>query len=72
MAARVYERLQERLRAANAFDFDDLLVYAYLLLKNHPEVLAAYQDRFRYIMVDEYQDTNHAQYEITMLFGRGA
>ena len=71
VAARVYERLQERLRAANAFDFDDLLVYAYLLLKNHPEVLAAYQDRFRYIMVDEYQDTNHAQYEITMLLAAG-
>ncbi len=71
VAARVYERLQERLRAANAFDFDDLLVYAFLLLKNHPEVLAAYQDRFRYIMVDEYQDTNHAQYEITMLLAAG-
>ncbi len=71
VAARVYERLQERLRAANAFDFDDLLVYAYLLLKNHPEVLAAYQDRFRYLMVDEYQDTNRAQYEITMLLAAG-
>ena len=67
VAARVYARLQERLRAANAFDFDDLLLYAFLLLKNHENVLAAYQQRFRYIMVDEYQDTNHAQYEITML-----
>ena len=67
VAARVYTRLQERLRAANAFDFDDLLLYAFLLLKNHENVLAAYQQRFRYIMVDEYQDTNHAQYEITML-----
>ncbi|WP_165049704.1 MULTISPECIES: ATP-dependent helicase [unclassified Adlercreutzia] len=67
VAARVYARLQERLRAANAFDFDDLLLYAYLLLKNNPDVLDAYQQRFRYIMVDEYQDTNHAQYEITML-----
>ena len=66
-AARVYKRLQERLRAANAFDFDDLLVYAYLLLKHHPDVLAAYQDRFRYLLVDEYQDTNHAQYEICRL-----
>ena len=64
VAARVYERLQQRLRAANAFDFDDLLLYAYLLLKHHEDVLAAYQDRFRYIMVDEYQDTNHAQYAI--------
>ncbi len=67
VAARVYERLQERLRAANAFDFDDLLLYAYLLLKNHEDVLEAYQDRFRYLMVDEYQDTNHAQYAITKL-----
>ena len=67
MAARVYRRLQERLRAANAFDFDDLLLYAYFLLKYHPEVLAAYQQRFRYILVDEYQDTNHAQYEICRL-----
>lgn len=67
VASRVYTRLQERLKAANAFDFDDLLLYAYLLLKNHPDVLAAYQERFRYIMVDEYQDTNHAQYAITGL-----
>ena len=66
-AARVYRRLQERLRAANAFDFDDLLLYAYLLLKHHPDVLAAYQQRFRYLLVDEYQDTNHAQYEICRL-----
>ena len=67
VAARVYKRLQERLRAANAFDFDDLLLYAYLLLKHHPDVLEAYQRRFRYILVDEYQDTNHAQYEICRL-----
>ncbi|HIT50701.1 MAG TPA: UvrD-helicase domain-containing protein [Candidatus Aveggerthella excrementigallinarum] len=64
VAARVYARLQERLKAANAFDFDDLLLYTYLLFKNHPDVLAAYQRRFRYILVDEYQDTNHAQYAI--------
>ena len=64
VAARVYERLQQRLKAANAFDFDDLLMYTWLLLKNHADVLEAYQDRFRYILVDEYQDTNHAQYEI--------
>ena len=67
VAARVYLRLQERLKAANAFDFDDLLLYAYLLLKNHPEVLDAYQRRFRYLLVDEYQDTNHAQYSICSL-----
>lgn len=67
VVARVYTRLQERLRQLNAFDFDDLLLYTWLLLKNHPDVLAAYQQRFRYLLVDEYQDTNHAQYTLTQL-----
>ncbi|MCI8424440.1 MAG: UvrD-helicase domain-containing protein [Adlercreutzia sp.] len=71
VAARVYERLQERLRAANAFDFDDLLLYAWLLLKHHEDVREAYQQRFRYIMVDEYQDTNRAQYAITQFLAAG-
>ncbi len=66
-AARVYEAYQKRLRAANAMDFDDLLMYAYLLFKHHPEVLTAYQERFKYVLVDEYQDTNHAQYAITQM-----
>lgn len=66
-AARVYEAYQKRLRAANAMDFDDLLMYAYLLFKHHPEVLEAYQERFKYVLVDEYQDTNHAQYAITQM-----
>lgn len=70
VASRLYTRLQKRLVAANAFDFDDLLLYAYLLLKNHPEVLQAYQQRFRYLMVDEYQDTNHAQYVLTTLLAQ--
>ncbi|WP_350454078.1 ATP-dependent helicase [Slackia heliotrinireducens] len=67
VTARVYAVYQERLKMANAFDFDDLLMYTYLLFKNHPDVLEAYQDRFRYLLVDEYQDTNHAQYAITKL-----
>ena len=67
VVAKVYTRLQERLQQNNAFDFDDLLLYTWLLLKNHPDVLAAYQQRFRYLMVDEYQDTNHAQYALTQL-----
>ncbi len=67
VAARVYRRLQERLKQLNAFDFDDLLVYAYLLLKHHDDVREAYQQRFRYLLVDEYQDTNHAQYALTNL-----
>lgn len=62
--ARVYLALQERLKQANAFDFDDLLFYTYLLFKHHKNVLDAYQDRFHYLLVDEYQDTNKAQYEI--------
>ena len=67
VVGRIYKVLQERLRALNAFDFDDLLLYTYLLLKNHKEVLEVYQDRFRYLLVDEYQDTNHAQYALTQL-----
>ena len=67
VAARIYPRYQERLLAANAFDFDDLLVFAHALLRDNPDVLKAYQKRFRYLLVDEYQDTNHAQYEITSL-----
>ncbi len=66
-AARVYLELERRLRAANAMDFDDLLVRALELLRNHPDVLEKYQERFRYISVDEYQDTNHVQYEIANL-----
>ena len=66
-AARVYVAMQQRLKAANAFDFDDLLLYAYLLLKNHADVLEAYQRRFCYLLVDEYQDTNKAQYALTQL-----
>ena len=65
--ALVYAELERRLRAANAMDFDDLLVRAHELLSTRPEVLERYQDRFRYISVDEYQDTNHVQYEIANL-----
>jgi len=62
--AKAYHLYQRRLASANAMDFDDLLVYAERLLREHPDVREFYQDRFRYILVDEYQDTNHAQYEI--------
>jgi len=61
----VFARYQQRLLSANAMDFDDLLVNAHRLLSEHPEVLHSYQQRFRYVSVDEYQDTNHAQYSIT-------
>ena len=67
VAASVYAELQKRLARANAMDFDDLLVNAYRLLRDNPDVLEQYQERFRYISVDEYQDTNRAQYAITRL-----
>lgn len=67
VVARVYRALQARLDKANAMDFDDLLVRAFELLSKYPDVLAKYQERFRYINVDEYQDTNGVQYAITKL-----
>ena len=67
IAAKVYAELQTRLKRANAMDFDDLLVNAYHLLSTCPDVLDGYQERFRYISVDEYQDTNGAQYQICKL-----
>ncbi len=70
-AALVFPRYQVRLRGANAMDFDDLLLGAYRLLSEHPHVLRAYQERFRFISVDEYQDTNQAQYRITNLLAGG-
>lgn len=65
VAARVYRELQVRLERANAMDFDDLLINTYKLFKSQPVVLGRYQNRFLHISVDEYQDTNHVQYEIT-------
>ena len=70
VAARVYHVLQERLGRANAMDFDDLLVHAFELLSRNADVLDAYQERFRHICVDEYQDTNHVQYEICNLLAQ--
>ena len=58
----IYSRYWERCRQAGAMDFDDLLVYTYILFRDFPEVLARYREQFRYVLVDEYQDTNHAQY----------
>ena len=60
--ARLATRYQERLRKANALDFDDLLLEAVRLFDEAPEVLAKYQEKWRYLHVDEYQDTNRAQY----------
>ena len=62
VAAEVYGLYQARLRAANAFDFDDLIGETVALLESHPNIAQYYQRRFRHVLVDEYQDTNHAQY----------
>ncbi len=67
----VYEAYQNRLKAADAMDFDDIIVNTVRLLQNNPEVLEYYQHKFKYIMVDEYQDTNHAQYLLTSLLAGG-
>ncbi|GAC1317152.1 MAG: DNA helicase PcrA [Acidimicrobiales bacterium] len=67
--AEVYAEYQRRLLAASAMDFDDLLGNTVRLLREHPDVLRSYQDRFRHILVDEYQDTNRAQNELILLLG---
>ena len=67
VARRVYARYQELLRANNALDFDDLLMATAQLFREHPEVLERYQRRYLHILVDEFQDTNMAQYELLKL-----
>ncbi len=62
IVATVYAHYQQRLRSANAFDFDDLIGETVALLQAHPQVAEYYRRRFRHVLVDEYQDTNHAQY----------
>ncbi|SCW35912.1 DNA helicase-2 / ATP-dependent DNA helicase PcrA [Ruminococcaceae bacterium YRB3002] len=68
--AKVYKRYQEKLRANNAMDFDDILVNMVRLLEENPDILEMYQEKFRYIMVDEYQDTNMPQYKAVMLLAK--
>ncbi|MBQ3241841.1 MAG: UvrD-helicase domain-containing protein [Oscillospiraceae bacterium] len=67
LIAKVYEKYQATLKKADAVDFDDIIVLTVRLLEQFPEVLEYYQNRYRYIMVDEYQDTNHAQYRLVSL-----
>ncbi|HEY7746168.1 MAG TPA: UvrD-helicase domain-containing protein [Desulfuromonadales bacterium] len=62
LAAEIYPRYQKSLKAFNAVDFDDIIMLTVRLFREHKDVLAKYQERFRYLMVDEYQDTNAAQY----------
>ena len=62
--AAAYTRYQQRLREANALDFDDILTFTVDLFATFPEVRETYRRRFRHVLVDEYQDTNHAQYAL--------
>ena len=64
---KVYKKYQEILKQNNSLDFDDLLILPITLFKKNPDVLAYYQDRYRYIFIDEYQDTNYAQYLLTKM-----
>ncbi|MBO7119970.1 MAG: UvrD-helicase domain-containing protein [Bacteroidaceae bacterium] len=63
----VYNHYEERLKQSNAMDFDDLLLNTWLLFKHNPEVAAHWQERFQFVLVDEYQDTNYAQHQIIKL-----
>lgn len=67
--ATVYELYQKKLQDANALDFDDIIMQTVFLLRSCEEARSYYQGRFRYVMVDEYQDTNHAQFYLTALLG---
>ena len=69
VAADVYTAMGPALKAANAMDFDDLLLHPLTLFREHPDRLRAYQARFNFILVDEFQDTNRAQYELIRLLG---
>ena len=69
--ARAYKKYQTRLKENNALDFDDLICKTVELLQQFPEVRTYYQRKFRYVLVDEYQDTNHAQYLLTSLLAGG-
>ena len=65
MVYAVYRRYEEKLKLNNSFDFDDLLIKPILIFENYPEVLKYYQLKYKYVLIDEYQDTNHAQYVLT-------
>ena len=69
--AKIYAAYQKKLASASALDFDDIIYHTVTLLKREPEVLEYYQKKFRYVLVDEYQDTNHLQYLLTGLLAGG-
>lgn len=70
MIAKLYAAYQRHLQESNALDFDDIIYLTVELFQKHPEELEKYQDRYRYVLVDEYQDTNHAQYQLVSLLTR--
>ena len=67
VAAKVYKVYQQKLFDANALDFDDIIMLTVRLLEENPDILSYYQSKFKYVCVDEYQDTNHAQFRLTEL-----
>ena len=69
--ARSYKKYQTRLRENNALDFDDIILYTVKLLQEHEDIRTYYHRKFRYVLVDEYQDTNHLQYLLTSLLAGG-
>ena len=71
VVAKVYDYYQKRLKAANALDFDDIIIFTVRIFQQFPDVLEKYRNRFRYIMVDEYQDTNNSQFLLVSLLAGG-
>ena len=68
--AMIFRRYNDKLKANDAMDFDDILYYSVKLFQENPDILTMYQDKFRYILVDEYQDTNHCQYMMIQLLAK--
>ena len=71
VVGKVYSYYQKRLKAANALDFDDIIIFTVKIFQQHPDVLEKYRNRFRYIMLDEYQDTNNSQFLLVSLLAGG-
>ena len=68
LSQKIYREYQKKLFASNAVDFDDIIKLTVKILNDFPETLEYYQNRYKYIMVDEYQDTNQAQFRLVSLF----
>lgn len=70
IVAKLYKRYQERMQTANALDFDDILLLTVRIFEKYPDILEKYQKKYKYIMVDEYQDTNHVQFRLVSLLSK--